>query len=129
VLDTNILISYWKRVTGNNRLSAVTTEQAREWGHSLVKELDSDLILTPVCIEFLCGFGSAHEVKLGRAYLPAFDIADEGSISERDWQQARRLAERVPRDGLRRQLGDCLIRAICDRLRLEVLTGERRFPR
>lgn len=129
VLDTNILISRWRRITRDAQLRAASTEQARGWARKLIRELDSNLILTPVAIEFICGQGSAHEVKLARAYLQAFEIADEGVISERDWQDARRIAERVPRDGLRRQLGDCLIRAICNRLHLEILTAERRFPR
>ena len=34
--------------------------------------------------------------------------------------KAKRLAERVPRDGRRRQLGDCLVQAIANRLRYEV---------
>jgi predicted nucleic acid-binding protein len=38
------------------------------------------------------------------------------------------LVRRVPPDGSRRQMGDCLIRAIADRLNAEVLTRDAGFP-
>jgi hypothetical protein len=85
-------------------------------------------LLTPIYIEYVCGQGSAHEVELARAFLSGFKIADKGQILKADWEHARRIAERVPRDGLRRQLVDCLIRALCNRLNLECFTFEKRFP-
>ena len=128
-LDTNILVSHWIKVTRGIHPAALTTEQAARWGRELAKLLDTDLTLTPVCLEFICGQRSSHEVQLARAYLGTFRVADKGTILDQDWVEARRIAERVPRDGLRRQLGDCLIRAICNRLKLDVLTAEKRFPR
>jgi predicted nucleic acid-binding protein len=128
VLDTNILIGYWAKALGGKRAAEFAPAQAARWGRQLADSTGGTDILTPIYIEFVCGQRTSHEMRLARAYLAIFQVADEGQILGRDWQEAKRIAERVPRDGLRRQLGDCLIRAICNRLNLEVLTGEKRFP-
>jgi predicted nucleic acid-binding protein len=128
VLDTNILINHWGDATRGVQLRDVKRDRAARWGRELAGLQNTNLILTPIYIEFVCGNATAHELQLARAYLGAFEIADGGTIHARDWIEARRIAERVPRDGRRRQLGDCLIRAICDRLNLEVFTAEKRFP-
>jgi predicted nucleic acid-binding protein len=127
-LDTNVLINHWGDEIGHSRLDQVTTRQAIACAANLIEIQYTNLILTPVFVEFLCGHATAHGVKLSRAYLGEFEIADGGKILPADWEEAKRLAARVPRDGLRRQMGDCLIRAICTRLNLEVFTFEKRFP-
>ncbi|MDB5330059.1 MAG: hypothetical protein JWP03_1210 [Phycisphaerales bacterium] len=127
-LDTNILINHWLRVSKGCRPREIDARQAGRWGRELMELQRAGAILTPIYIEYVCGQGSAHEVNLARTYLKPFEIADEGHILPKDWENARKIAERVPRDGLRRQLGDCLIRAICVRLNLEFITAERRFP-
>jgi predicted nucleic acid-binding protein len=106
----------------------ISRKLASTWGDKLARLQSSNSTLTPIYIEYVCGQRTAHEVDLARAYLGAFDLADGGKITKQDWVNARRIAERVPRDGLRRQLGDCLIRAICQRRHLEFVTFERRFP-
>jgi predicted nucleic acid-binding protein len=58
-----------------------------------------------------------------------FRLADDGAVTMEDWEEARRLAVRVPRVGRPRQLGDCLIRAIANRLRLRVKTFDIGMPR
>lgn len=50
-------------------------------------------------------------------------------ILSQDLDQARRVAERIPRDGKRRQLGDCLIGAMALHLNYDVVTLDRRFGR
>lgn len=125
-LDTNVLISFWwTRANAHGR--GITVSIARRWVEQLRELHGNARIVTPVAIEFLCGTKNGNELRLWRAFVDAFDLADQGNVTKADWALARRLAERVPRDGLRRQMGDCLIRAICDRLHLEVVTGEKRF--
>ena len=86
--------------------------------------------MTPVYIEFVAGARTAVELELSRAYLAGLEIVDAGRILKEDWEKARQLAERVPRDGKPRQLGDCLIRAIALRLKYyDVLTADDSFPK
>jgi predicted nucleic acid-binding protein len=129
VLDTNILISHWARGGVRRRRGQATEAVAKQWGRDLSRTFDSDAIVTPVEVEYLCGQRTGDELRLARAYLSAFDVIDGGQVLPEDWSAAKRIASRVPRDGRPRQLGDCLIRAICDRLHVDVLTAERRFPR
>ena len=89
----------------------------------------SNAIVTPVFLEFIGGVRSAAELQLAETYLNQFHVVDNGKVLEEDWQEAERIARRVPRDGTPRQLGDCLIRAIANRLRYDVSTIDQRFPR
>jgi predicted nucleic acid-binding protein len=128
VLDTNILINHWgdqRRGLANAR---VTVQQARTWAKTLVGLQQTNLILTPIYIEYVAGKGTAHEVRLARAYLDQFNLADDGRITAQDWEEAKRIVQRVLPDRSPRQLGDCLIRAICNRLHLDILTADKRFP-
>src|SRR3989442_1025024 len=115
VLDTSILINHWEQRFGGGR-QRFSTVDSRRWARELIELRQTDIIVTPVVIEFLAGTRSGHELKMARAYLAEFRVADEGRVVQDDWDRARALAERVPSDGHRRQLGDCLIRAIADRL-------------
>ena len=128
VLDTNVLINHWVKSLGARRIGDVRRAHAIEWAERLRALQGSVVILTPIYIEYVCGQRNRHELELARAYLGRFEIADGGNVLKQDWEYARRLAERVPRDGLPRQLGDCLIRAVCERLHLEYVTLEIRFP-
>jgi predicted nucleic acid-binding protein len=128
ILDTNVLINFWHEKARNKPPAAISKKRAAEWGRQLMHLRETNALLTPIYIEFVCGKGSAHEVELARAFLSGFEVVDGGQILKEDWENARRIAERVPRDGLRRQLVDCLIRAICNRLHLEFFTFEKRFP-
>jgi len=125
---TNILIRYWGERVRGRRLRDVSADDARRWARELIKLQDTNAILTPIHIEYVCGKVGAREVQLARAFLAEFHAVDEGRILPKDWEDAKRIAHRVTRTGARRQLGDCLIRAISDRLHLEVLTADRRFP-
>lgn len=98
------------------------------WAAKLIKAYSSDVIVTPVYLEFVAGTKSTWELKIARAYLSALRILDKGKILDRDWVEARRLAERIRRDGKPRHLGDCLIKAIANRFRYEVLSSDQGFP-
>ena len=94
----------------------------------MIENRKSHLIAMPVVVEFLAGIQSSHELDLARAYLEEFDVIDKGDIPKGDWEEARRLAQRVPPDGSPRQLGDCLLRAIAIRFRCDVDSRDKRFP-
>lgn len=128
ILDTDVLIAHWHRcIAGSPRGKSIA--QAEDWARNLVRLYDTDAIVTPVRIEFVAGTRTAHELRLARAYLAKLRAIDGGRILAEDWTEAQRIAERVPRDGKPRQLGDCLIAAIAKRLRYDVETKDRAFPR
>ncbi len=77
----------------------------------------------------VAGATNRQELRLTQAFLEEFRCIDSGRIPQQDWTEAVRLAQRVPRDGSPRQLGDCLIQAISKRLRHQVATHDARFPR
>jgi predicted nucleic acid-binding protein len=128
VLDTNRLINHWYESLGSRRWRQISASQVITWAKDLIRLSGTDGILTPVRIEFLCGVHSKHQYELSSVYLDEFRVYDEGRITKADWAAAERRASRVPRDGSRRQLADCLIGAIADRLNCDVLTSDRRFP-
>lgn len=128
VLDTNVLISFWKR--NQAQLKAIPSPAvAREWGEWLAAQHEQSGVLTPIYLEFICGCASAQELAAAEAYLACFDNFDGGRILEIDWQMAERSARRITRDGKPRHLVDCLIAAIARRLKKEVFTLEASFPR
>jgi predicted nucleic acid-binding protein len=127
VLDTSVLLRHWHD-RGGASIRGKTPADTRAWAEDLIVLRDTDAVVTPVYLEVICGVTSAHELKLTRAYLAPFRAVDQGKIIPQDWVEARRLAERIPRDGHRRQLGDCLIRAIANRLHYEVISFDDSFP-
>ena len=127
VIDTSVLCSFWHRRLNGRRLQDVSLQDARRWAQELI-EVHGDAIVSPVSVEFVAGARKGRELALFRAFLSAFDVIDKGRIPVADWDAAHRLAERVPRDGKPRHLGDCLIRAIAKRLNYEVDTTDQTFP-
>lgn len=127
LLDTSVMITFWRRISG--AANANNRSQATAWARDLIGLHQTNAIVTPVVIEFLAGVTSSSELEMARTFLREFQIADGGRILGADWTEARRLAERIPRDGKPRQLGDCLILAIANRLKYEVLTFDLRFAR
>jgi len=127
LLDTSALISNWRFCSGGS-LQRKTEQQARAWADRLAQLYETRDVVTPVVIEFLAGVRSNHELVLARAYLSGFHVVDEGRILQSDWARAQQIAERVPRDGKPRQMGDCLIRAVAERLRYAVISSDERFP-
>lgn len=127
IFDTSALIAHWHRCSGG-KLTARTRQDAVEWGERLAEFHQTRRIVTPVAVEFLAGTRSGHELDLARAYLSVFEVADGGQVTADDWLCARRIAERVPRDGKPRQMGDCLVRAVAQRLTCDVISSDERFP-
>lgn len=121
ILDTSLLIAQWRR-SCRTPLSRYSNEDAKQWGQRLVDLYKSNWIVSPVLVEFLAGTSNREEARLARAFISVFKLIDQGSITKQDWQQARKIAERIPRDGRLRQLGDCLILAIAKRLKCEIST-------
>ncbi len=86
-------------------------------------------IVTPIYVEFLVGTRDSSEQRLAEAYLAQFDNIDGGNIPKEDWDETLRIARRIPPTGKPRQLGDCLIRAIANRLKHTVITPDTGFPK
>ncbi len=125
IFDTSYLIGHWKAFPKATR----TVENMRSWFEKLIAQYGSCRIVTPVYIEMVAGVTSSSELRLTQAYLDPFEIIDEGKIPKADWDAAKSMAQRVAPTGGKRQLGDCLVRAIAKRLNCEVLTSDKRFPR
>jgi predicted nucleic acid-binding protein len=128
LLDTSILIGFWrhsrKRLRGD-----LTPEVAQDWAKRLITLRKTNVIVTPVYVEVIAGVTNRDELRATQAFLAEFRCIDNAVISPADWQETIRMAQRVPRDSKPRQLGDCLIRAIADRLNYEVATVDSGFPR
>ena len=129
ILDTNVLVEYWRRRRAGRALEGVSEVEVETWARDLIAVEQTDAIVSPVLIEFAGGIRDAHEMKLVRTFLEPFTVVDRGRILISDWAEARRLAERVPPNHRPRDLGDCLIRAIARRLKHEVRTFDRGMPR
>jgi predicted nucleic acid-binding protein len=127
VLDTSILINHWRRKR-QRPLERYRAADVRKWAKELIAFQDTDAIVTPVYLEMVAGVTNRHELDLTRAYLAEFQCIDERRILEEDWDDAIRRAQRVPASGRRRDLGDCLIRAIAERLNYDVQTSDLGFP-
>lgn len=128
LVDTSILVRFWRQQASGLRLSQITRQGVEEWARRLSSVYRSDAIVTPVYVEFVAGAADSHELKLARDFLSQFEIIDQGRIPPQDWVETRRLAERVPRNRSPRQLGDCLIKAIAKRLKHDVLSHDENFP-
>jgi predicted nucleic acid-binding protein len=128
ILDTSVLIHHWRRRSAGS-LGTSTPRDARRWATDLIQIEETDAIVSPVALEVLCGVRDAHELRLSTAFIAQFRLADGGKVTPEDWTEARRLAVRIPRDGRPRQLGDCLIRAIANRLRLQIRSFDTGMPR
>ena len=124
ILDTNVLINHWHRLpAGHPR----TPAQVKAHADELIELEGTNLIVSPVLIEFLAGGLSSGELELYRAYLGQFDVYDKGNIPRQDWEQAERFARWIRTDGRRRKLGDCLIQAIPKRLNCDVISRDPDF--
>jgi predicted nucleic acid-binding protein len=124
ILDTSVLIAVWRKRCAEAK-SPVTEVIAATWGEKLRDFYPSAFLVSPVILEVLSGSRTAEELQLSRAFLSPFENLDKGEIPVADWEQARRFAERIPKDGKPRQLGDCIIAAIARRLRCEVITFDK----
>lgn len=128
VIDTSVLIRHWHNSRAGVPWDRLDTAGVTSWAKGLIELEKANTIVTPVYLEFVGGVGDRRELQLARAYLEPFSIIDKGRISAADWKEARRLAERVPPNRRPRDLGDCLIRAIANRLKYEVRTFDTGMP-
>jgi predicted nucleic acid-binding protein len=128
ILDTSELLNWWHERRSEFG-GILTPAVAEDWARQLIQKHDTNAIVTPVYLEVMAGTRSKKEHELMRAYLRPFVCVDEQKIIPRDWQEALRLAQRVPRNQRPRDLGDCLIRAIANRLNCNVFTRDKDFPR
>jgi len=138
ILDTNQLVNAWHRYRGGRPLEACTLADAREWGRRHAEEGD---IVRPVVIEFLCKVKTDHERKLYEEFLRQFALADRGRVLPQDWDAAEDIARSIRKPRLpqtrgttlkrfkERDLGDCLIAAICRRLGRDAKTDDQGFPK
>lgn len=128
ILDTSVLVAHWSSQRGRSSRPPARDDVVG-WAANLIDVYRCDTIVSPVYVEFICGARTSEELALFEAYLSAFDVVDQWKMTETDMAEAARIARRIPRDGQPRQVGDCLIRAIANRMRYDVLTVDRRFPR
>ena len=127
IFDTSALIRHWHDCGGASP-SGKTPADAAKWAQDLITIHDTDAIVTPVFVEFIAGVTNSVELTLTRAYLEQFKVIDAGKITVEDWEETRRLAQRIPPTSKRRQLGDCLIAAIGKRLHYDVIRFDKGFP-
>lgn len=99
ILDTSVLIHYWRTHIKEQGLERATPADAEQWAQDLARLHRANAIATPVVIELLAGTKNSHELTLARAFLAQFHVADAGDVRAADWGESRRLAERVPRQG------------------------------
>lgn len=127
VIDSNVLFPLWRqsKPAGRDRDERSVRAVARSW----LELQPNDVILTPVRLEFLGGVRSKDELKLADIFLDCFPLADNGRVLPEDWKEAERLARRVPHDGRPRGAIDCIIVAVCNRLRLELRSDDAGLPR
>ena len=125
IFDTSYLIGHWRIFP---KATKRTTDNMRAWSEKLIDQYGTRQIVTPVYIEMVAGVTSSDELRLTQAYLDPFEIIDEGKIPKRDWDEAKVMSQRVAPKGGKRQLGDCLVRAIAKRFNCEVLTSDKGFP-
>lgn len=128
-LDTNRLCAHRRRSRGKRPLASYSEDDAVAWAKQLIPLDGTELLLTPVVLEFLCGTMSPHELRLSRAFLAEFKVADGGQILPEDWEQAKRFASWVPQETEPRDFGDCLLAAIARRLNLDPLTSDQEHRR
>jgi predicted nucleic acid-binding protein len=126
LLDTSVLIREWRRQSARLR-GPLSSEAVIGWARQLIRIHQTRAIASPVLIEFLAGTQNTTDLRLAKAFLDEFEVVDQKLIPPRDWDEAQRLAQRVPKDGSPRQLGDCLIRAVANRLHYDVMTHDDDF--
>jgi predicted nucleic acid-binding protein len=126
VLDTNILLAHFHRL---RPLDGKREAEAENWARTLIEDKQSDAIVSPVEVEFLCGVLNEHERRLRECYLRPFRVIDDHKTLPQDWQEAKRLAKHPGFRASPRDLGDCLITAISDRLKHEVITDDKGLVR
>jgi predicted nucleic acid-binding protein len=128
VLDTGYLVAHWRQRKASHA-GQPTVADVEAWARELSVMHQAKAIVTPIHVEFLVGTRDSPEQRLAEAFLAQFDNIDGGNIPKEDWDETLRIAKRIPPTGKPRQLGDCLIRAIANRLKHTVITPDTGFPK
>jgi len=97
ILDTSKLINHWRR-RRSRLLAPPTKESIATWAGELIDLYETDAIVTPVALEFLAGFTTQSELRGAEVFLNCFSCVDALDIREPDWQKARQIVRRIPRD-------------------------------
>jgi len=127
VIDTNQLIRLWRG--GPPAPAPVRSEQAaRDAAAAWLARDQGDGLVMPVRLELLGGARDKDEVRLTEYFLDLFPLFDGGTVLPEDWAEAVRLAKRVPHNDRPRGAMDCIIRAICNRLGLDLQTADAGMP-
>lgn len=129
LLDTNVLVRHWRASWPRKAKKPPTSEATRRWARQLMELRAAKHIVLPIKIEFLAGRRSEEPLEIVTAFLDEFELADGGQVLDQDWARAEEYANRIPLSGSARDFGDCLIRALADRLRFEIDTFDSGMPR
>ena len=126
VLDTNILIAHFQKFRPFDGKSPLDAE---EWAKVLIADKETNAIVSPVEVEFLCGVLNQTETVLREGYLRAFRLIDDRKTLPADWEEARRVAKHPGFHAGPRDLGDCVIAAISERLHCAVISDDKGLSR
>lgn len=121
VIDHNVVLAIWHgRVPDGRKVRTEETARlaADEWLH----KHPGDGLVTPVRLEFLGGTDDREEQRLGDLFLDRFPLYDGGRVLPEDWAVAERYARRIRGTGTKRDVIDCLVLALCDRLNADIYT-------
>lgn len=126
VMDSNVVIDLWRgRHPSPARVR--TQADARRAASAWLALHPGDGLITTVRLELLAGGRDKAEVELTEYFLDQLPILDNRVLPE-DWTLARRLAKRTPFGDEPRDAVDCLIRAVCKRLRAVLATSDTGVP-
>ena len=129
VIDSNVLIGLWHgRRPSPVKVKVRSRAEARLVADAWLKIYPGDGVLTPIRLELIGGGLDRAGVELTVFFLDLFLVFDGGEVRREDWDAALRLARRVPFEPRPRGAVDCLIRAICQRLDLELKTFDTGVP-
>ncbi len=73
ILDTSVLISFWK-LRAKKRKTVPNLVDAEKWAKELIALRRTDLIVTPVFLEFVAGAKNREELELYKAFSNAIQI-------------------------------------------------------
>jgi predicted nucleic acid-binding protein len=129
VIDSNILLALWHgRFPSPTKVKVRTKRTAKLVVLAWLKINPGDGVLTPIRLELVGGGLDRDAVRLTDYFLDLFPLLDGGDVRREDWDAASRLARRVPFAPRPRGAVDCLIRAICQRLGLQLETLDTGLP-
>ena len=129
VIDSNVLLGLWHgRYPSPIKVKVRTKRTAKLVAATWLRIYPGDGVLTPIRLELVGGGLDRDAVQLTDYFLDLFPLFDGGDVRREDWNTASRLARRVPFEPRPRGAVDCLTRAICQRLRLDLESLDTGLP-